>query len=649
MVQTVVRWLRPVFARFFHTGQTRLLKTKSVKEKIVTSSNMVIKVLNVAEKNDAAKNIAQLLANGNATRREGFSKFNKIYEFKYQINGQPVDMVMTSVSGHLLGLDFEEKYRKWYSCDPLQLFNLPVYKHCREQSMTNIKRTLEREVRSAKWLILWTDCDREGENIAFEIIDVCRNANPNLQRVLRAHFSEITRISIERALGNLGQPDLKTSQAVDVRQELDLRIGAAFTRFQTLRLQKKFETLLSNQVVSYGSCQFPTLGFVVERYKAIEAFVPENFWKIKVVDGTDNTKVDFVWQRNRLFSQRAAQIFHDICKENPKAKVEKALSKPKTKWRPLPMDTVELEKLGSRKLRLSAKDTMKIAEKLYTSGYISYPRTETNIFPKELNLTPLVEIQTADQRWGAFAQRILGPQGGPRPRVGKKTDKAHPPIHPTKAAKGELQGNDARVYELITRHFLACVSEDAIGKETTVTININGEKFTAHGLTVIHRNYLEVYIYDKWSDKEIRDYHEGEEFVPSSIDLVEGSTEPPQLLTEADLIALMDKHGIGTDATHAEHIETIKQRTYIGIAENDKLIPGRLGMALCDGYDAMGFQMSKPNLRAELEADLKRVCEGTRQPDEVLREQIAKYREVFILATREVEKLDQACNRYLNS
>lgn len=73
---------------------------------------------------------------------------------------------------------------------------------------------------------------------------------------------------------------------------------------------------------------------------------------------------------------------------------------------------------------------MKIAEKLYTQGIISYPRTETNIFPKELNLVPLVEQQTADARWGPFAQEVV--QSGPSPRQGKKSDGAHPPIHPTK-------------------------------------------------------------------------------------------------------------------------------------------------------------------------------------------------------------------------
>ncbi len=75
----------------------------------------------------------------------------------------------------------------------------------------------------------------------------------------------------------------------------------------------------------------------------------------------------------------------------------------------------------------------------------------------------------------------------------------------------------------------------------------------------------------------------------------------------------MDRHGIGTDATHAEHIETVKQRAYIGSSgeggSGDRLVPGVVGIALCDGYDSMGFEMSKPNLRAELEADLKRLLE----------------------------------------
>lgn len=80
-----------------------------------------------------------------------------------------------------------------------------------------------------------------------------------------------------------------------------------------------------------------------------------------------------------------------------------------------------MEKNISRKLRINAKETMKIAEKLYTQGFISYPRTETNIFPKELNLVNLVEQQQNDNQWGLFAQRVMN-EGGPTPRHGKKSD-----------------------------------------------------------------------------------------------------------------------------------------------------------------------------------------------------------------------------------
>lgn len=104
--------------------------------------------------------------------------------------------------------------------------------------------------------------------------------------------------------------------------------------------------------------------------------------------------------------------------------------KPKTKWRPVPMDTIEMEKLGSRKLKLSAKQTMTIAEKLYTQGFISYPRTETNMFSKEIDLRPLVEQQAGHPEWGGFATKVL--EWGVNPRNGSKTDSAHPPIHPTK-------------------------------------------------------------------------------------------------------------------------------------------------------------------------------------------------------------------------
>lgn len=114
-------------------------------------------------------------------QREGLSVYNKIFEFNVQLWGQNCQMVMTSVSGHLLGYEFTGAYSKWNGCHPLSLFDAPVFKQCLGENYVKIKNTLVREVRSCNALIIWTDCDREGENIGFEIIQVCQTVKPNIR------------------------------------------------------------------------------------------------------------------------------------------------------------------------------------------------------------------------------------------------------------------------------------------------------------------------------------------------------------------------------------------------------------------------------------------------------------------------------------
>ena len=233
----------------------------------------------------------------------------------------------------------------------------------------------------------------------------------------------------------------------------------------------------------------------------------------------DGLTVEFIWMRNRLFDKQFCEALLMVCQADPTALVVNVQQKPKKKWRPLPMDTVELEKTGSRKLKLTAKMIMTIAEKLYTQGLISYPRTETNTFSKDVDLRPLVELQTASTDWGVFARKVM--EWGPDPRSGNKSDNAHPPIHPTKFSS-TLTGNEKRVYELICRHFLACVSKDAVGSETIVNMELAKEEFTATGLIILERNYLEVYTYDSWKGKEIHHYIPGHTFQPTELSLHEG-------------------------------------------------------------------------------------------------------------------------------
>ncbi|CAJ0931305.1 unnamed protein product, partial [Mesorhabditis belari] len=608
------------------------------------------RVLFVAEKNDVAKGISNILSKGQSNRRDGFSKYNKIYSFPMEFHGQQSVIATTSVSGHLMNMDFGPEMRDWQNVSIERLFDAPICSTVNAE-MKDIERTLVQEARSASTLVLWTDCDREGENIGDEIRRACIKANPKID-VYRAKFSEVTAAAIYKALRELKRLDMNIVNAVYCRMELDLRIGSAFTRLQTLHLRRCFAALLggqNKQVISYGSCQFPTLGFVVERYKTIENFIKEKFWKLSVEHVKDDSKTEFIWDRERLFDKTIVELLRDDCIFARTARVENIISRQKNKWRPAALDTVEFEKLAVRKLRLSAKVAMGIAEKLYSTGWISYPRTETNKFPPNINLANFVDMQKDNPMWGSFAQGIIN-AGGPTPRNGSKSDQAHPPIHPLKAAtRDQLHGDEWRVYELVVRHFLACVSKDAHGLETRISLRIGGERFTTTGLQIEDLGYLVVYPYDKWTDKALPKYNYGETFENHKVLMSESQTQPPPLLTEADLIALMDKFGIGTDATHAEHIEKIKERQYVGVNPTGHFIPGYLGLSLVDGYDAMGFAMSKPQMRANLEQQLVLISQGARTKDEVLKEQLQRYRRIFIIAETKINNLSQAFSRYMNN
>ncbi|KAF1743658.1 hypothetical protein MXB_4917, partial [Myxobolus squamalis] len=349
------------------------------------------------------------------------------------------------------------------------------------------------------------------------------------------------------------------SKAVEARQELDMRIGCIFSRMQTTYLKREIVKLKDQKIISYGPCQFPTLGFVVERYNELKNFIAEKFWKIVVKHLKNKIDVNFVWDRyifckkypiefifltNYLvmfsLSLALTLIYHIICKAK-EAVVIHVEKKPKSKYRPQPLYTVEFEKLATKYLKMTSKHAMSVAERLYSQGYISYPRTETNMFSSSTNLREMIEKQTNSNKWGEFATRVL--ERGPNPRNGIKTDNAHPPIHPIKSSS-ELKGEDLSVYDLITRHFLATCSFDGKGQETKITIKIGSEIFKATGLVILERGYLDVYPYDKWSDHELPDYKLNEKFIPTNLSIDGGETTPPNLLTEADLISLMDKYQI---------------------------------------------------------------------------------------------------------
>ena len=593
---------------------------------------------------------------------------------------------MTSVIGHLNGLEFPSQYKNWHSCDPGSLFDAPV--ECNvDKDKKAIADNIAQQAKYARALFIWTDCDREGEHIGSEVRQAACRGHNGID-VKRAIFSNTERAHVIRAAQNPAILDERQIHAVAARIEIDLRLGAAFTRFQTLALQTMGEEL-REQVISYGSCQFPTLGFVVDRYFRVKNFIPETFWSIKVLHERDGMDVAFSWRRHRLFDRAAVIVLFERCLTARIATVTKLQKKPTSKWRPLPLTTVELQKLGSMYLRMDSQRVMKIAEDLYTKGFISYPRTETDSFDKGIDLRKLVEKQVQDSTWGTYAQGLLDGRFK-QPRGGRNNDQAHPPIHPVNyVLPTSLPVDDRRVYEFVVRRFLACCSDDAKGESTMVEIAYGDETFFANGLIVLERNYLDVYTYERWtSSQPLPRFDLHETFEPTEANIIDSQTTPPGYLTEPELISLMDANGIGTDATMAEHISKIKERQYVmtraraggGLAVNSagvstrggrggqggrggrgsrgsgragspaglggnsggsvqQFIPTTLGVALIEGYDSIGLETSlgKPFLRKEMELKMKETCAGRKSRNDMVHETLERYRDAFVRAQQQVE------------
>ncbi|KAF9050298.1 DNA topoisomerase [Panaeolus papilionaceus] len=606
-----------------------------------------MKVLCVAEKPSIAKSITQILSGGQFQTRNSASKYIKNYDFDYPQTR--AFFTVTAVVGHLTATDFPEEYRKWTSCDPFALFDAAVTTSVASDKK-DVERNLIQQARTANMLMIWTDCDREGEHIGSEIVRVCRKSNPTIQ-VKRARFSAIIAQQIHNAAQHPVELDQRQADAVEARILLDLKIGAAFTRLQTLTLQAQVAVVAEEKsIISYGPCQFPTLGFVVQRYNLVKQFRPEPFWYIYLSLNMNGEETKFNWDRGHIFDREVVDNIFQLMSMDLAATVSKVTKKTTKKWKPLPLTTVELQKAGSRLLKMAPKKVLDIAEKLYQQGFVSYPRTETDQFDPQFDFMSLINKQTVDASWGAFATSLQNGGFG-TPRRGKNDDKAHPPIHPT-AHANNLNQEEKRVYEYITRRFLAACSKDAEGWQTTVEVLCGGETFTATGLIVTARNYLDVFVYDKWEGHHVPDFQEGQVFMPTICEIREGQTTKPAYLTEADLVTLMDKNGIGTDATIAQHIATIVERQYVVErmeGSNKYLIPSTLGIGLIEGYNRIGLvkNVSKPQLRRETERRMVQVCEGTATKHEMLHIALEQYKEMFMLVRREFDKVTTSVNQHL--
>ena len=319
--------------------------------------------------------------------------------------------------------------------------------------------------------------------------------------------------------------------------------------------------------------------------------------------------------------------------------VESVTAKDSFKAKPLALNTVELMRSASSGLGIGPHIAMQIAEKLYVQGYISYPRTETTNYPQNFDLRGVLKTLERSNEFGEDARNILNDFQSPR----KGNDCGdHPPITPMKLAnRGDFDGDTWRLYDFIARYFLGTVSRDLKYKCTTTKFTIDSESFTNTSNILIDPGFTRVMTWQAFGKNELTaPFKEGEKVKINDVKLVESQTGPPTYLSESDLITLMEKHGIGTDASIPVHINNICQRNYVTVETGRKLIPTTLGIVLVHGYQKIDPELVLPTMRSAVEKQLNLIAAGTADFRAVTKHAIEIFRAKFQYFVSNITNMD---------
>ena len=551
----------------------------------------------ITEKANAARRISTILSNGKSTSKttSGVTVISFVHE------GDDYDVV--SLRGHIIELDYPEDYNDWSASSPVDLVYAPQVKTVRVKSILNTIKSL---MQNADEIIIATDFDREGELIGMETV---KCAEADMDKVKRARFSALTKGEVEAAFSALTLPDERLAQAAEARQIVDLSWGAVLTRLISLSSGQ-----VGKNFMSVGRVQSPTLKLLVDRHEEIEKFEPVPYWKISgrfgmlAFEGSHNA--------NPFWKKEAADEIFAKCTSVKKGTVTLYETSMKEEYKPAPFDTTQLQ-VEANKIGIPPATTMKLAEDLYTGGYISYPRTENTEYPKSLGLRSVLE-KLRESDFKKEAEEILA-QETIIPSRGKRRTTDHPPIYPTSGATSDkLKGDKWKLYELIVRRFLATVATNAKAEISNVEIDVVGELFKATGHVTKEKGwkkYYEKYMTNK--DVRIPKLEIGKPIDIRSMNLIDEETRPPYRYNQGSLIQEMDRLNLGTKSTRHDIISKLFSRNYV---QGNHMIPTASGIALTKSLELHGGGIAEPRMTAELEQDMLKITSGERTLDSVVSE-----------------------------
>lgn len=558
------------------------------------------------------------------TKGEGYISINKCSIF-------PKGAKITWGVGHLVELKSPEQYKEeWKTWSLATLPIIPNEFELQPSSRTKDQfKIVKRLLNEANEIIIATDCDREGENIARSIIEVSGNAHKPMKRLW---INSLEVEEVKKGFSNLqaAAPYYPMYREAQARQISDWIVGISGTRLYSVLLQQ--QGLQTKGAWSVGRVQTPTLKLIYDRQQAIQHFKSEPFYELtgdfQTNQGAykgkykgrykDKAELEKLMQQQGIHGEEQGTVT-EIKKEEKRTKPPKLHS------------LSSLQTLANKKYKYSPSETLKIVQSLYDNPLklVSYPRTDTQHIT-ENEFKYLRENLTSYQNLAAqtFEPSFLEPQ---KRYVDNQKVQEHYAIIPTKkipdsSTLNKLDQKQTNLYFEVVKSALAMFHHDYVYEETQVITEVKELPFKSTGKIEKLRGWKSLFASDK-SDNE--DQEENQDLPPvekglnvdAQVLIKEGKTQPPKPYTEGQLITMMktcgkqvddeeaqetlkDVEGLGTEATRSSIIETLIKQQYIEVKKN-KVTVTEKGEILCKAVE--GTLLSKPDMTAKWEQFLKRI------------------------------------------
>ena len=482
-------------------------------------------------------------------------------------------------------------------------------------------KSLKKAAKGVDHIYLATDLDREGEAIAWHLKEAL---GPKKYEYSRVRFNQITKSAIIESFDDPKEIDIDLVKAYRARRFLDKVIGFELSPL----LWKKIARGLSA-----GRVQSVALRVLDERERLIQEFIPEEYWEVSMTLFKNESIIPFNLNRKKsepLLKEEEARKIQGLV-EGSDLLINEITKKPvKVKPR-APFITSTLQQAASTKLSFTVKRTMRVAQKLYEAGHITYMRTDAPSLSKE-------SIQDARNYIG---ERVGEKYLTNAPRIYSSTEnaqEAHEAIRPTNAymTADDLMKQteeEKRLYQLIWQQYIACQMPDAEYLSTSAKININEYTFSAKGREVVFDGYTKVSQPIKSDNDDILPpLEEGESLDLNEIKLEQKFTKPPSRYSEAALVKELEKKGIGRPSTYANIISTIQDRGYVEI-QNRRFFVKKIGHIVTERLIESFDDIMDYEFTANLENNLDRVARGELDWKNVLDEFYSAFQKDLISAS----------------